>query len=113
MDDALERERLIQQILHPKAADADVLLKDLALSGLPSREEVHREIEEKLLLPKGIPEEWLSTYQMYSACRSNDLLYLETDISRAVIGSIRFPSLLCSRYHLLLHQQLCHLFELG
>lgn len=41
------------------------ILKKLHLDGLPSKEEVYREIEESLLLPKTrMPDHWLPTYQM-------------------------------------------------
>lgn len=41
------------------------ILKELRLDGLPSREEVYKDIEESLLLPKTrLPDHWLSTYQM-------------------------------------------------
>lgn len=57
-------EELVRQILNPDPDNAGALLADLALTP-PSREQVHREIEEKLLLPKNrLPEHWLSTYQV-------------------------------------------------
>jgi len=66
MAEAIDREQVIDQILNPYRENADQLLKDLGLSGFPTREQVHQEIEAKLLLPPdGIPEHWLPTYQMY------------------------------------------------
>jgi antiviral helicase SKI2 len=63
--DQEKHRRLIQQILCPTSDQAPRLLEDLELSGLPSREQVHREIEEKLLLPRErLPDHWLPTYQM-------------------------------------------------
>lgn len=57
---------LIQKILHPSPDDAEGILDDLCLAGLPTREQVHREIEEKLLLPReAFPAHWLSLYQVY------------------------------------------------
>jgi antiviral helicase SKI2 len=56
---------LIQQIVNPSSANATTILEDLGLAGLPSREQVHREIEEKLLLPQEkLPDHWLPSYQM-------------------------------------------------
>jgi antiviral helicase SKI2 len=55
--------------LHASTANGEKLLKELGLAGLPSRERVHREIEEKLLLPQErLPDHWLPTYQMYAIC---------------------------------------------
>jgi antiviral helicase SKI2 len=60
-----EHERLVQQILDPDSDDLETLLDDLGLNRLPSREEVHARIEQKLLLPKEtLPAHWLPTYQM-------------------------------------------------
>ena len=56
---------LIARLLNPTREDANDLLQDLGLSGIPSREQVHREIEERLLLPKErLPDHWLPMYQM-------------------------------------------------
>ncbi|RDB28581.1 hypothetical protein Hypma_015957 [Hypsizygus marmoreus] len=64
MDIEKQRE-LIHKILHPNASDAHALLQDLQLAGLPSREQVHQEIEEKLLLPREtLPHHWLPSYQV-------------------------------------------------
>lgn len=60
------REQVIDQILNPRRENADQILEDLGLAGFPTREQVHQEIETKLLLPPDrIPEHWLPTYQMY------------------------------------------------
>ncbi|KAI0830808.1 antiviral helicase [Trametes gibbosa] len=57
---------LLHHILNPVAADADVLLSKLGLAALPPRDEVHRQIEETLLLPKeSLPDHWLPTYQLH------------------------------------------------
>ncbi|KAG6846093.1 hypothetical protein H0H87_006457 [Tephrocybe sp. NHM501043] len=65
MDTDKQRE-LIQQIVHPNPSNAESLLLDLRLSGLPTREQVHREIEEKLLLPREtLPKHWLPSYQIH------------------------------------------------
>jgi hypothetical protein len=58
---------LIQQIVRPECSeDARIILNTLGLSGLPSRESVHSQIEEKLLLPQEkLPDHWLPIYQVY------------------------------------------------
>ncbi|CCM03670.1 uncharacterized protein FIBRA_05814 [Fibroporia radiculosa] len=61
-----KKEQILQQILDPRADAAPNILAELGLYGLPSRDEVHREIEEKLLLPKDhLPDHWLPTYQIH------------------------------------------------
>ena len=45
--------------------DAELVVARLGLDGIPTRERVHREIEERLLLPKErLPDDWLPSYQM-------------------------------------------------
>jgi len=45
--------------------DSVQLLASLGLDTVPSREQIYREIEERLLLPKEtLPEDWLSKYQI-------------------------------------------------
>jgi len=62
---AEDKERLLRQILAPQSDYGADLLNDLGLGGIPSREQVHNDIEEKLLLPKErLPDHWLPTYQM-------------------------------------------------
>lgn len=59
------REHVMDQILNPQREDADQILDDLGLTGFPTRDKVHQEIEAKLLLPPDrIPEHWLPTYQI-------------------------------------------------
>ncbi|KAG2156698.1 ATP-dependent RNA helicase, partial [Suillus bovinus] len=49
----------------PRREDANQILEDLGAAGFPTRDEVHQEIEAKLLLPPDrIPEHWLPTYQI-------------------------------------------------
>ena len=56
---------LVDQILHPQSHNADALLADLDLAGLPSKDKVHEQIEENLLLPQSrLPDHWLPTYQL-------------------------------------------------
>jgi len=65
MDPAQQAE-VIRQALKASPGNASKLLEELGHAGLPSREQVHREIEAKLLLPRErIPDHWLPTYQMY------------------------------------------------
>lgn len=55
----------LDNILTPKRENRSRLLHDIGLSGLPSREQVHAEIESKLLSPSDtLPRHWLPTYQM-------------------------------------------------
>ncbi|KAJ7597378.1 antiviral helicase [Mycena floridula] len=64
MDLDTQRE-LIHNILNPDRSRAQ-LLDQLALSGIPSRDEVHRKIEQELLTPQGrLPEHWIKTYQVH------------------------------------------------
>lgn len=56
---------VVNQILNPRAENAQKLLAELGLDKIPSREEVHRDIEEKLLLPKTtFPAHWLRHHQV-------------------------------------------------
>jgi hypothetical protein len=92
--DGSRHQELIRQILSPTSnpVDKDVLLKDLGLDGLPSPEHVHREIEEKLLLPREtLPSHWLPTYQVYGCLRVHVTLF------NILIGTgtRRFLSLRC------------------
>ncbi|KAJ7897302.1 antiviral helicase [Mycena olivaceomarginata] len=66
--DSAKHHQVIQQILSPtlNTNEKDEILNDLGLNGLPSREHVHREIEEKLLLPQEtLPSHWLPSYQVH------------------------------------------------
>lgn len=57
----------LRHILHPSEDDRENILVELGLDGPPSEEQIHREIEEKLLLPKDkFPDHWLSVYQEYA-----------------------------------------------
>ena len=56
---------ILEKLLNPDKSHAKKLLQELGLAELPSREEVHRKIEEKLLLPQDkFPDHWLPTYQV-------------------------------------------------
>ena len=60
-----EHEALVDQILNPTAGNADSLLSGLGLASIPSRDEVHKQIEEHLLLPNSaLPDHGLPTYQV-------------------------------------------------
>jgi antiviral helicase SKI2 len=64
--DTRAHEDVLDKLLHPDKSYADEILRELGLASLPSREQVHREIEEKLLLPQDtFPDHWLSQYQVY------------------------------------------------
>lgn len=63
-----ELSSIIQRILDPTPEDAETLLEEIGLGAIPSREQVHQEIDAKLLSPPDIlPDHWLSTYQMYGS----------------------------------------------
>ncbi|KAH9004181.1 antiviral helicase [Lactarius hatsudake] len=48
------------------AGDSRQLLASIGLNEIPSREQTHREIEQRLLLPEErLPDHWLSKYQLY------------------------------------------------
>ncbi|KAH8099717.1 antiviral helicase [Cristinia sonorae] len=56
---------VVHDILNPRQERAQVTLAELGFAGLPSREDVHSEIEAKLLVPKSqVPSHWLPTYQV-------------------------------------------------
>lgn len=60
-----KQEALVRQILNHDPLDADKLLNDIGLASVPDREQIHSEIEQKLLLPQErLPDHWLPTYQM-------------------------------------------------
>jgi antiviral helicase SKI2 len=68
--DLAKQEDIIRQALKTNPDNAEKLLKELGLAGLPSRKHVHREIEAKLLSPRErLPDHWLPTYQMYEILR--------------------------------------------
>jgi antiviral helicase SKI2 len=55
---------LLEKIIHPDPTNAAELLAELGLDGIPTPEQVHEEIEQKLLLPpKRFPDHWLPYYQ--------------------------------------------------
>ncbi|KAI0347991.1 antiviral helicase [Trametopsis cervina] len=57
---------LLDKIINPNPDNADEILAELGLSGIQSPEEVHREIEQNLLLPPTkFPDHWLPHYQKY------------------------------------------------
>ncbi|OCH88756.1 antiviral helicase [Obba rivulosa] len=61
-----QQEHVLDQILNADANDSQEILSDLGLSGLPSRERVLEDIEQKLLLPKEkLPDHWLPKYQVH------------------------------------------------
>ena len=63
--DPEKHEVIIEKLLSPNKSHAKELLEELGLAELPSREQIHREIEKKLLLPQDkFPDHWLSLYQV-------------------------------------------------
>jgi antiviral helicase SKI2 len=80
-----ELESIIKQIVDPIHEDADRLLQEIGLATIPSREQIHQEIEAKLLSPPDtLPDHWLSTYQMYGYPWSDcpELTVLSTDTGK-------------------------------
>ncbi|KAI0068005.1 antiviral helicase [Artomyces pyxidatus] len=58
--------QLLDSIVNPRQENAAGILAGLGLDGIPSREQVHREIEERLLLPRqSLPDDWLPRYQIH------------------------------------------------
>lgn len=56
---------ILENLLNPDKSNAQQILHELGLAELPSREQVHRQIEEKLLLPQDkFPDHWLPLYQV-------------------------------------------------
>ncbi|KAI9570217.1 ATP-dependent RNA helicase [Boletus coccyginus] len=57
---------IIQQILSPTTEDMDTLLEEIGLGTIPSREQIHQEIDANLLSPPDtLPDHWLPTYQIH------------------------------------------------
>ena len=55
---------LLDKIVYSDTENANQLLADLGLDGVPSPETIHEEIERNLLLPpKNFPDHWLPYYQ--------------------------------------------------
>ncbi|KAJ7070626.1 antiviral helicase [Mycena amicta] len=64
--DGAELRHLVEGIANPDKVDKVKLLKELGLDAIPSPDDIHREIEEKLLLPKpSLPRHWLPTHQLH------------------------------------------------
>ncbi|KAH9920208.1 antiviral helicase [Epithele typhae] len=58
--------KLIHKICIPSGSDADELLAHLRLANLPTKEQVHDQIERNLLLPRPrLPDHWLPKYQLH------------------------------------------------
>jgi hypothetical protein len=79
-------EEILDAIRNPDSENVPILLDRLGFGGAPSPEQVYREIEEKLLLPKDrMPDHWLLSYQMYvNVCLTTiDLSWLATQTMAA------------------------------
>ena len=64
---------VLDAIVYPESENAPRLLDGLGLADIPSRERVHREIEQRLLLPQEkLPEDWLPLYQACVGCLSDE-----------------------------------------
>jgi antiviral helicase SKI2 len=65
----MSESKLAENIAHPNIDNSDELLHVLGFGGLPSREQVHQEIDQKLLQPQDrLPPHWLPLYQMCDTC---------------------------------------------
>lgn len=63
--DHLELDDLPTLIHSPSEELADDLLDSLGLLELPSKEKIHKQLEEQFLTPSDrLPAHWLGTYQM-------------------------------------------------
>ena len=105
--DAGAHEDVLDKLLHPDQQHAEELLKELGLSGLPSGEQVHREIEEKLLLPQDrktiLSMKSRGSGHIYTQeAMKVDLLHL----SFISVHILPFIFVLCSAF-LLLHYFVC------
>ncbi|KZT27539.1 antiviral helicase [Neolentinus lepideus HHB14362 ss-1] len=61
-----EHEQFLDYIINPKRENAERLLKELGLAGIPDRQKIHEQIEERFLLPKDtLPAHWLPKYQVH------------------------------------------------
>jgi antiviral helicase SKI2 len=93
--DTHEQAVIIDRILQTSPDNAEKLLEELGHASLPSREQVHRAIETKLLLPpKRIPDHWLPTYQMYESPQFSAIFYAKQLIHRHWEHRLSIPSLL-------------------
>ncbi|KAF9469690.1 antiviral helicase [Collybia nuda] len=64
--DTVKQSEIIHQIVNPDRKNAESILEDLQLSGLPSRDQIHQEIERRFLLPREtLPNHWLPSYQVH------------------------------------------------
>lgn len=64
-EDGLEIGQIIEQIVNPESSNAQSILKQLGLAHCPDREQIHRDIENKILRPpRALPAHWLPNYQM-------------------------------------------------
>ena len=56
---------VLDAVVRPDGSNADRILEELGLDRVPPRSQVHREIEDRLLLPKEkLPDHWLPQYQV-------------------------------------------------
>ena len=66
----MDRERhqqVVERIVDPDPNETETFLAELGLAGLPSREQIHRELEERFLEPKDrFPDDLLPLFQTYA-----------------------------------------------
>lgn len=55
----------VSKVAQPKSNDASGLLAELGLDTIPSREQVHQNLNDRLLVPRErLPANWLKDYQV-------------------------------------------------
>lgn len=55
----------ISKVVLPKSIDASNLLAELGLDTIPSRDQVHQNLDDRLLVPRErLPTNWLKDYQV-------------------------------------------------
>ncbi len=56
---------IVQQIVHPQPENSCSILEELGLAHRPSREQIYKDIEERILTPQDrLPAHWLPYYQL-------------------------------------------------
>ncbi|KAF8915101.1 antiviral helicase [Mucidula mucida] len=62
---------IVQQIVHPQPENSCSILEELGLAHRPSREQIYKDIEERILTPQDrLPAHWLPYYQLLSFVRT-------------------------------------------
>ncbi|KAF9021753.1 translation repressor [Hymenopellis radicata] len=63
---SVRHNEIVQQVVHPQQENASSILEEPGLAHRPSREQIYKDIEEKILTPQDrLPAHWLPHYQLY------------------------------------------------